>query len=436
MLMLHISDIHFKSPDCLDQWMDPDFSIRTRMMRDLTAQVQTLGSVGAILIGGDVAFKAAPDEYKTARAWIQQLSEISGCPKERIFVVPGNHDVDRGVIKNSVQIQNVQHAIASTPLANREWRLRQQLQDEATGQLLLQAHSAYNEFAAPFGCQIWPEKPFWHQDIPLDVGLNLRIYGLTSTLLSGREGNDDKERDLYLSPLQTVLDPAPNTLNLVLCHHPIDWLADGDAVDDALNARAAFHVFGHKHKQRIQTDSSYVRFASAAVNPSRNEQPYQPGYNLIRLHVEGTGAERCVKVVVSQRRMQDNPERFVPIQNTKGENFFTSWIPVPVEVDLPAPVRDLSSDKLAADKLHHDSSDPQITQDAEATMGEEDTRDLLYRFWNLTSSQRRDIAISYNLLEDGEMRLPEPERYGRALLRAAQLKIMEKIAAEVAKLEK
>jgi hypothetical protein len=32
MLMLHISDIHFKSPDCLDQWMDPDFPIRTRFV--------------------------------------------------------------------------------------------------------------------------------------------------------------------------------------------------------------------------------------------------------------------------------------------------------------------------------------------------------------------------------------------------------------------
>lgn len=99
MLMLHISDIHFKSPDCLDQWMDPDFAIRTRMMRDLTEQVQNLGKVGAILVGGDVAFKAAPDEYQTARGWIQQLSEISGCPKKRVFVVPGNHDVDRAIIK-------------------------------------------------------------------------------------------------------------------------------------------------------------------------------------------------------------------------------------------------------------------------------------------------------------------------------------------------
>ena len=435
MLMLHISDIHFKSPDCLDQWMDPDFPIRTRMMRDLAEQVRNLGKVGAILIGGDVAFKAAPDEYQTARAWIQQLAEIAGCSKERVFVVPGNHDVDRSIIKGSVQIQNVQHVIASTALANREWKLKQQLRDETSGQLLFQAHSAYNDFAAPFGCQIWPAKPFWHQDIPLENGVSLRLYGLTSTLLSGREGNDDNERDLYLSPLQTVLDPAPNTLNLVLCHHPIDWLDDGDAVDDALTARAAFHVFGHKHKQRLVMDPNYVRFAAAAVNPSRDEKPYDPGYNLIRLQVEGAGAERRVKVEVRQRRMQDNPERFIAIQNSQGQDVFVSTILVPEEVDIPAPTGAPVRAASTASEPHEHSSGTQAVQDAEATMGEEDTRDLVYRFWNLSSSQRRNIAIRFGLLQDGEMKLPEPERYGRALIRAAEMQIMDKVAAEVARLE-
>lgn len=88
--MLHISDVHFKSPDCLDSWMDPDAPVRTRMMRDLTEQVQKQGQIDAILIGGDVAFKAAPDEYQTARACVQQLAQILGCSKERIFVVPGS----------------------------------------------------------------------------------------------------------------------------------------------------------------------------------------------------------------------------------------------------------------------------------------------------------------------------------------------------------
>lgn len=435
MLMLHISDIHFKSPDCLDPWMDPDSAIRTRMMRDLAAQVQKLGKVGAILIGGDVAFKAAPDEYQAALTWIQQLSEISGCPKERVFVVPGNHDVDRAAIKGSVQIQNVQHAIASTDLAKREWKLKQQLRDEISGQLLFQAHSAYNDFAAPFGCQIWPAKPFWHQDIPLEDGVSLRLYGLTSTLLSGREGNDDKERDLYLSPLQTVLDPTPNILNLVLCHHPIDWLEDGEAVDDALAARATFHVFGHRHKQRLRMDSSYVRFAAAAVNPSRDEKPYEPGYNLIQLEVEGKGVKRCVKVDVRQRRMQENPERFVPIFDHLGADVFTSRILVPEEVEIPVPETVTVNTTPTADESYVHSNGTHATQDVEATMGETDTRDLLYRFWNLSSSQRREIATHLGLLKGGEMKLPEPERYGRALIRAAEMEIMEQVAAAVDKLE-
>lgn len=432
MLMLHISDIHFKSPDCLDAWTDPDSAIRTRMMRDLTEQVQILGSVDAILICGDIAYKAAPDEYKSALSWIQQLSQISGCPKERIFVVPGNHDVDRATIKGSIPIKNAHHAIASTELGNREKKLREQLRDDATGQLLLQAHAAYNEFAARFGCQIWPTKPFWHQDISLDDGVSLRLYGLTSTLLSGREGEDDKERDLYLSPLQTVLDPVPNTLNLVLVHHPVDWLADGDPVDEALTTRAAFHLFGHKHKQRLVREHSYVRFASAAVNPSRDEQPYDPGYNLIRLSVEGGGPGRQVKVEVRQRRMQDNPERFISIMTPQGEDTFASMIPVPVEASLPpaAPFVAVSGNNSDAE-----TTVIEVAEDVEAAMGKQTARDLLYRFWNLTSSQRRDLATKLDLLKDGEMKLPEPERYGRALIRAAEMHIMDKVAAEVAKLE-
>lgn len=433
MLMLHISDIHFKSPDCLDPWMDPDAPIRTRMMRDLADQVQKLGEVGAILIGGDVAFKASPDEYETARNWIQQLAQISCCPKERIFVVPGNHDVDRAMIKAGVPIQNVQHAIASTKLQDGEWKLRQQLRDKDSGQNLFKPHSAYNDFAAPFGCQIWPAKPFWHQDVPLEAGVNLRLYGLTSTLLSGRDGKDDLPRDLFLSPLQTVLDPVPNTVNLVLVHHPLDWLDDGETVDDALMSRAGLHLFGHKHKQRAVMEANWVRIGAGAVNPSRSEKPYDPGYNLMRLTVEGAGADRCVRVELHQRRLQDTPEQFVAIRNNQGGEVFTSTVPVPVKADLPTIGGTIVNYAQPAAVA---APSDLVAEDAEAAMGEEDNRDLLYRFWALSSSDRREIATGLGLLEEGEIKLPEPERYGRALIRAGQRHLIDQVAAEVAKREK
>lgn len=435
MLMLHISDIHFKSPQCLVPEQDPDSAIRTRMMRDLAEQIRVLGSVGAILIGGDVAFKAASDEYATAWKWIQQLAVIAKCPLERIFVVPGNHDVDRSVAANNVPTQNAQHVVATASAADKEWRLSQQLSHEASGQSLLLPHAAYNEFAAPLMCQIWPEKPFWHQDIDLDGGVKLRIHGLTSTLLSGREGKDDVQGSLYVGPRQTVLDPAPNTANMVLVHHPIDWLVDGEAVDDALTGRAAFHLFGHKHKQRAVMADGYVRIGAGAINPSRAEQPYQPGYNLIDLQVEGAGADRRIEVYLYQRRLQDNPEIFAPILTQIGAHVFRATILVPEEAPLPI----IGSCAVVGQSVSHVSSlaeNPESdVQDAEAAMGESDNRDLLFRFWNLTSGQRRRIALDLDLLERDELRLPEPERYGRALIRASERNLINEVAAAVARLE-
>src|SRR3546814_13974070 len=74
---------------------DPDRAFRARMVQDVRDRVAELGPIGAILIGGDIAFKAHPDEYACALAWIEQLIAVTGCSHERVYVVPGNHDVDR-----------------------------------------------------------------------------------------------------------------------------------------------------------------------------------------------------------------------------------------------------------------------------------------------------------------------------------------------------
>lgn len=73
--------------------------------------------------------------------------------------------------------------------------------------------------------------------------------------------------------------------------------------------------------------------------------------------------------------------------------------------------------------------------DAEVAMSEPATRNLVFRFWNLASSQRRDIAKKFDLISDDEMKLAEPERYGRALLRARERGLLEAVATEVARLE-
>jgi hypothetical protein len=69
-------------------------------------------------------------------------------------------------------------------------------------------------------------------------------------------------------------------------------------------------------------------------------------------------------------------------------------------------------------------------------MSDEITRNLVFRFWNLTISQRREITLRLGLIDEAELTLPEPERYGRALLRAGERGLLEKLAGEIAQLER
>jgi len=435
MLLLHISDIHFRAPVCGTPGLDPDRPYRTRLLQDVREQTTSLGPVGAILVGGDIAFKGAPEEYAAALTWLGELANVCGCPLERIFVIPGNHDVDRSVIRNNPSVRNAQQAIIRALPARREQELLEQFRDGDTGRALLAPLAAYNDFAARFNCQVFPpEKLYWHQDLPLNSNVRLRIYGLTSPLLSGAgapEGREDTRESLYLSPLQTVLDPVAEVVNLVLCHHPPDWFMDQDDVDDAIRGRAALHLFGHKHRQRIDRSNSYIRFSAGAVNPDRYEVGWQPAYNLIRLDVEEGIDGLWLVVEAHLRSWQSNPEMFRPIMDLREDPVFRHRLPIQHSV---APTSRSSAPAAASiETVEAASSDEPI--DTEAVMSETSTRNLVFRFWSLASSQRRDIASRLGLLDQEEMRLPEPERYGRALMRAGERGLLELLAEEVGRME-
>lgn len=434
MLLLHISDIHFRAPDCLNPDLDPDRPYRTRLIQDARALVDELGAVEAILIGGDIAFKGDPREYEVALTWIKELAQACGCPFSRVFVIPGNHDVDRSVITRTPAIRNAQAAIGRADTHSRERELRTQFSDPDTGRTLLAPVDAYNNFAKLFSCQVYsPDHLYWKQDLPLEGGVHLRIYGLTSTLLSGAGGQNDTRESLYLSPLQTVLDPVDDVVNLVMCHHPPDWFMDQDDVNDAICGRAAIHLFGHKHRQRVAKDDSYIRFSAGAVNPDRNEPGWQPGYNLLQLNVVGEGRDRALEIEAHLRQWQSNPDQFRAVLTQQGEAVVRHRILIPGRA---GPGREATVLPPAPGKIK--ITEPVVAEaeaDVEAAMSDENTRNLVFRFWNLTVSERRDICLGLGLINRDELKLPEPERYGRALLRAAERNLLQQLALEVAQRE-
>src|SRR5262245_5137561 len=96
MLLLHLSDIHFKHNE-IGQPDDPNRALRNDMVQDVRKMRGQLGiAADGVLISGDVAFAGKASEYEFAYKWLEtELCPSAGCQIENVFIVPGNHDVDR-----------------------------------------------------------------------------------------------------------------------------------------------------------------------------------------------------------------------------------------------------------------------------------------------------------------------------------------------------
>lgn len=435
MLILHISDIHFKAPQCASE-DDPNRPYRTRMVQDVKARCAQLGRIDALLIGGDIAYRADPIEYEAASKWLTELAQECGCPLERIFVVPGNHDVDRGIVKRKLNIQNAHAAIAFATAGQRAGVLQAQMADDSVGHALFEPLAAYNEFAKKFDCQVYPKRLLWKQDLPLRSDVTLRLHGLTSTLLSGAvnaHGQDDTRDSLYLSPWQTVFDPVENVVNAVISHHPPDWFMDHESVEAAVRGRAKLQFFGHRHNQGNISDRQYMRFEAGALNPDLNELAWHPAFNIIKLTVEGDGADRKLHIAAQFMTWQaGQPERYVRLIDPDGSEIWHHAIAIPGQANVIAPINTNSNTPTTVVEA---TLEEPIEPQEEVIMVEQSRRRIVTRWWRLPMDARRAIALQLGLISEAEIQLPEPERYGLALARAGERNLTEQLAREIEKWE-
>lgn len=61
-----------------------------------------VGGATGVLVTGDIAFSGQRSEYQSAASWLLGLCRAIECPDENVWVVPGNHDVDRKIADSKV----------------------------------------------------------------------------------------------------------------------------------------------------------------------------------------------------------------------------------------------------------------------------------------------------------------------------------------------
>jgi hypothetical protein len=458
MRLLHLSDIHFRSPICLTPHLDETKPFRSRLEQDLARLCDVDGiRVDAILVGGDIAFKADPDEYKAAKAWLLRIAEICGCRTSNIFTVPGNHDVDRATCARE-DVAQAQAGIADEPNNNaRDRALMRRLASEEEAKLLFEPHEAYNNFAAQFGCQIFHTHPFWERTLELGQGVKLRLHGLTSTLISGAGARDSAPGRLFLGSCQTVLDPDPDVVSLVLCHHPPSWFLDALSAENVIDARAKLQFFGHEHDHRCKRVKEYMRFLAGAVNPDRDEPAWRPGYNLVDLTIVGEGSSRELDVRAHLRAFQPAPAEFyVSLQSTPEEALWTHRLAIPAPIrptfaaepgphlaegQPPHPPQQETKMSAAVHAIIEGSLGAQepvlfpTVQSPESKVSEPSTDDLVFRFWQLRVDVMRDIALGLGLITEADLDVPPHRRYFKAMEEAKQKGLIVELAKEIEKYE-
>ncbi len=301
---IHISDIHFGHGDAAHGWDQK--LVMAALRRDIAGK-PTPVRVDAMLVTGDLAFSGAgrsPGEYADAKAWLLAAGPAAGLGPESIFLVPGNHDVNRNVDSANKSIGRLVKALRSrsTPEAS----LDDALKDADDRRLLAARLKGYLELAKDFGPWVGrqplppeAEQLYWVHTLDDRGGLRVRLIGLNTALLC-RDDEDMGQLRLGNEQLAQALaaDRAPNEVILALSHHPLrkGWLGDEGSADAWIRNNAHAHLSGHVHEQeseaaRSGAGGSFVRVTAGAAH---NEQlpawiPATHGYNFGELRRGAAG---------------------------------------------------------------------------------------------------------------------------------------------------
>ncbi|EGQ8217819.1 calcineurin-like phosphoesterase [Vibrio parahaemolyticus] len=421
--LLHFSDIHFRSPFCDSPDTDENIHIRDRVHRDILDLTKSDGKdVDAILITGDIAFAGKESEYRAAHIWLDELKRTLGLQNDRIFVVPGNHDVDRDAADGYLP-RMVRNEIASKQTGwQRERAIQEALISEQAYDAMLAPMQKYVDFSNHYGCGISTNLTFWKKSLDLSDRVKVEFRGITTTLFSNKS---DAKGSIVLSNNQLNFRSLPGVLNVSLMHHPCDWLINDDEVADTLDNNVHVQLFGHKHRSRWGNTDNVLKVESISLHPERHEPGYEPGYNIIDLSQTQLSEKKCTvtaKVVV--RKLEFNPQVFVSKKFLGQKEFFSKEIILDIEESQvsfePKEVLDSSSQEKTTENISVLKSLDETNTSESPELEDGDIKEASRIFGLLERSTRDRILIDCALLEQDELAESDVRKQQIAFQRAIE----------------
>ena len=283
---LHLSDWHQGSKE-FDRQVVGDALIEDLKKR--AAISPDLAKIDFIVFSGDLAYHGKSEEYKVAKGeFLERLLEATGLGPDRLFIVPGNHDLDMDDFKF------LPPALLKPLISDSE--VQEWIVEERQRGIVLQPFNAFAKFITE---QTKQKNPDFSNISRLEIeGKKIALLGINSAWMCGRNVDtngkvNDKGYALIGEPQihQSLKDISDADIKIAILHHPFEWLNEFDRrhIEERLINECDFILNGHQHtpdaKQISRNNGFYVHISTGASYADRiSKDPlFINAYNFVHL---------------------------------------------------------------------------------------------------------------------------------------------------------
>ena len=294
---LHLSDLHSCKPT--SGWD------AARVIEALLTDLQTMTRdhhlyPDFVFFTGDAAFgqignkngELISHQFRVANEFLSAVrhSFVPEIPQLNLFLVPGNHDVNRQLIvsedtdwlANAISLDEMEKSIRD---CGSKWKQ------------VMTRLSDYGRFLDECGYHhlLVDRQRLIYATLRDVRNLRVGIAGFNSTWSSRGAGREEIGR-LWMAgryQLETLRQQLPaNDLSIALVHHPGNWLVaeENPRFFRELRRDFQFVLHGHEHEDFVQPDASNGHTVISAGACHEWSQGKNNGYSFVRLNLEqGTG---------------------------------------------------------------------------------------------------------------------------------------------------
>ncbi len=293
---VHLSDLHYTNKQAWDsdrilKLLQQDAQ---KKLEDLGLRPQLLFATGDLGYGEGVTKMPLREQIQATNSYLKNLAQALDIRPESVFVIPGNHDVNRKEVARSErslltslnpisaeELAFVNQMMASQDSENeserdRDWpRLHQRLDDYYAACAV--------DFPNLYGTN--PRQGVYHHMREVN-GIQVGIFGMNGAWSCGPDearGNLWLGSSWQLNQAEKHLSQA--RLRFGLIHHPPDWYVEVERLALKERLERAFHIMlhGHEHDAWVHSIGQHngaCRHLRVAAGASYAETSAEFGYNL------------------------------------------------------------------------------------------------------------------------------------------------------------